>query len=101
FKAFKLLATMKGLRGGTFDFFGKTEERKMERQLIVDYRNTLDELIAGLNATNYDLAIEIARVPERIRGYGHVKEAHFAKAKAQCDELLLQWRHPEPDRAVA
>ncbi|MGH8109588.1 MAG: indolepyruvate ferredoxin oxidoreductase family protein [Arenimonas sp.] len=101
FKAFKLLAKMKGLRGGTFDFFGKTEERKMERQLIVDYRNTLDELIAGLNATNYDLAIEIARVPERIRGYGHVKEAHFAKAKAQCDELLLQWRHPEPDRAVA
>jgi len=40
-------------------------------------------------------------VPEHIRGYGHVKEAHFAKAKASRDDLLLQWRNPEPDRAVA
>jgi len=101
FKAFKLLAKMKGLRGGTFDFFGKTEERKMERQLIVDYRSTLEELINGLNPANYDLAVDIAKVPEHIRGYGHVKEEHFAKAKARQDDLLLQWRNPEPDRAVA
>ena len=101
FKAFKLLAKLKGLRGGTFDVFGKTEERKMERQLIVDYRSTLEELINGLNNANYELAVDIAKVPEHIRGYGHVKEEHFAKAKARKDDLLLQWRNPEPDRAVA
>jgi len=101
FTAFKLLAKMKGLRGGAFDFFGKTEERKMERQLIVDYRKSLEELMAGLNHDNYVLAIQIAKVPEHIRGYGHVKEAHFVKAKAQWDDLLLQWRNPEPNRAVA
>ncbi len=101
FTAFKLLAKMKGLRGGSFDIFGKTEERKMERQLIVDYRQSLEELMAGLNQDNHELAIQIAKVPEHIRGYGHVKEAHFAKAKAQWNDLLLQWRNPEPNRAVA
>jgi len=101
FTAFKIMTKLKGLRGGTFDIFGKTEERKMERQLIVDYRHTLEELIGGLNAANYSLAIEIAKVPEHIRGYGHVKEEHFAKAKARKEDLLLQWRNPEPDRAVA
>ncbi len=101
FTAFKLLAKLKGLRGGTFDIFGKSEERKMERQLIVDYRKSLEELMAGLNHDNYELAIQIAKVPEHIRGYGHVKEAHFVKAKAQWDDLLLQWRNPEPNRAVA
>ncbi|MGH8051615.1 MAG: DUF6537 domain-containing protein, partial [Arenimonas sp.] len=101
FKAFKLLAKMKSLRGGTFDLFGKTEERKMERQLIIDYRSTLEELINGLNPSNYELALDIAKVPEHIRGYGHVKEEHFAKAKVRRDDLLLQWRNPEPDRAVA
>ena len=101
FTAFKIMTKLKGLRGGAFDIFGKTEERKMERQLIVDYRNTIEELIKGLNSTNYELAIEIAKVPEHIRGYGHVKEEHFATAKARKEDLLLQWRNPEPDRAVA
>jgi len=101
FTAFKIMTKLKGLRGGAFDIFGKTEERRMERQLIVDYRNTLEELINGLNTANYDLAIEIARVPEHIRGYGHVKEEHFVKAKTRWNDLLLQWRNPEPDRAVA
>ena len=101
FTAFKIMTKLKGLRGGAFDIFGKTEERKMERQLIVDYRHTLEELIGGLNTANYSLAIEIAKVPEHIRGYGHVKEEHFAKAKARKEDLLLQWRNPEPDRAVA
>ena len=101
FKAFKVLAKLKGLRGGTFDIFGKTEERKMERQLIVDYRSTLEELINDLNPSNYELAVDIAKVPEYIRGYGHVKEEHFAKAKVRKDDLLLQWRNPEPDRAAA
>ena len=101
FTAFKIMAKLKGLRGGAFDIFGKTDERKMERQLIVDYRNTIEELINSLNSANYALAVEIAKVPEHIRGYGHVKEEHFAKAKARKEDLLLQWRNPEPDRAVA
>ncbi|MBW8311115.1 MAG: indolepyruvate ferredoxin oxidoreductase family protein [Rhizobium sp.] len=101
FTAFKLLAKMKFLRGGALDIFGRTEERRMERQLITDYAKTVDELLATLDGGNVGLAAEIAAVPEHIRGYGHVKEAHFAKAKAREAELLARWRNPQaPARAA-
>jgi indolepyruvate ferredoxin oxidoreductase len=92
FTAFKLIRKLKFLRGGAFDIFGKTEERRMERQLITDYASAVEELLGKLDAGNVALATEIASVPEHIRGYGHVKEAHFAKAKAREAELLARWR---------
>jgi indolepyruvate ferredoxin oxidoreductase len=101
FTAFKLLVKLKGLRGGTFDIFGKTEERRMERQLIVDYRNSIDELLTGLTPDNHALAVEIARLPEHIRGYGHVKEEHYAKVKAKWASLIDAWRNPMAKKAVA
>ena len=101
FKAFKLLAKMRGLRGGAFDVFGKTAERKMERKLIADYGKTVDELIAGLNGENHALAVDIASVPEHIRGYGHVKERHFENAMKRQDDLLAAWRNPAADRVAA
>jgi indolepyruvate ferredoxin oxidoreductase len=94
FTAFRLLKGLKFLRGTAFDIFGRTEERRMERQLIVDYRNTVDELLAGLTLGNHALAVEIARIPEHIRGYGHVKEAQLAAAKTKEADLLAQWRNP-------
>ena len=94
FSAFKLLKRLKFLRGTAFDVFGKTAERRMERQLIVDYARTIDELLAGLTLGNHALAVEIARVPEHIRGYGHVKEAHLLSAKANEAQLLARWRNP-------
>ncbi|HLS83039.1 MAG TPA: indolepyruvate ferredoxin oxidoreductase family protein, partial [Arenimonas sp.] len=101
FTVFKLLAKMKGLRGTAFDLFGRTAERRMERQLIADYAQVVEELLAGLEAGNADLAAEIASVPEHIRGYGHVKEAHLAKAKAREAELLARWRNPQATRNAA
>ncbi|GAB1594899.1 indolepyruvate ferredoxin oxidoreductase family protein [Lysobacter claricitrinus] len=94
FTAFKLLAKMRGLRGTALDVFGKTHERRMERQLIADYMRTVDGLLGKLDAGNVDLAAQIASVPEHIRGYGHVKEDHFAKAKAREAELLREWDNP-------
>ncbi|MBL8328272.1 MAG: indolepyruvate ferredoxin oxidoreductase family protein [Rubrivivax sp.] len=91
-KAFGLLAKMKGLRGGALDIFGKTEERHMERQLIADYETTVQELLKSLSATNLAQAAEIARIPEEIRGYGHVKERHVKAARARWDGLMAQWR---------
>ncbi len=92
--AFSWLAKLKFLRGGVFDVFGRTEERRMERQLIVDYAKTVEGLLPALDAGNVGLAAEIARVPEHIRGYGHVKEAHLHQAKAREVELLAQWQAP-------
>ncbi|WNH54152.1 indolepyruvate ferredoxin oxidoreductase family protein [Stenotrophomonas oahuensis] len=94
-KAFGLLAKLKFLRGGTFDMFGRTEERRGERQLIEDYARTVDELLAGLDDDRVALAVEIASIPEHIRGYGHVKEAHLHAAKAREAALLAQWRNPK------
>jgi indolepyruvate ferredoxin oxidoreductase len=101
FSAFKLLAKLRGLRGGTFDIFGYTAERKQERALIEEYFTTIDELLAKLDRDNFALAVDIASIPEQIRGYGHVKEAHYAKAKTRREELLATWRNPQPARAVA
>jgi indolepyruvate ferredoxin oxidoreductase len=85
--AFGLLAKMKGLRGTAFDVFGKTEERRMERQWIVDYRAGVEKALAGLTAESLPTAVELARVPEDIRGYGHVKERHVKAARAKWDAL--------------
>jgi len=93
-KAFTVLARMKGLRGTAFDPFGRTEERKTERALIVAYRACIDELLEGLTAENVPLATDIARIPEDIRGYGHVKERHLAAARAKWAGLMAQWRNP-------
>jgi indolepyruvate ferredoxin oxidoreductase len=90
--AFGWLARLKGLRGGAFDVFGRTEERKTERALIGEYRSCIDELLQALNASNLPLAAEIARIPEEIRGYGHVKERHLQAARAKWDGLMAQWR---------
>ena len=88
--AFGLLAKMKGLRGTAFDIFGHTEERKMERRWIADYRAGVDKALAGLTAEKLDAAVELARVPEDIRGYGHVKARHEKAAKAKWDALIAK-----------
>ena len=91
-KVFPLLARMKGLRGGALDVFGKTEERRMERQLLSDYEACIAELLKSLSAERLALAAEIARIPEEIRGYGHVKERHVKAARAKWDGLMARWR---------
>ncbi|MFG6439826.1 indolepyruvate ferredoxin oxidoreductase family protein [Roseateles sp. LKC17W] len=88
--AFALLAKMKGLRGTAFDVFGHTEERRMERRWIADYRAGVDKALAGLSAESLATAVELARVPEDIRGYGHVKARHEHAAKARWDALLAK-----------
>jgi len=91
-KAFGLLAKLKGLRGGALDLFANTDERKTERALIQQYRDCIDELLTSLDAAKLPLAAEIARIPEEIRGYGHVKERHLQAARIKWDGLMAQWR---------
>ena len=90
--AFAVLAKLKGLRGGAFDLFARTEERRTERGLIVEYRACIDELLAGLSRDNLALAVDIARIPEEIRGYGHVKDRHLAAARSKWAALMADWR---------
>ncbi|MDO8418941.1 MAG: indolepyruvate ferredoxin oxidoreductase family protein, partial [Rubrivivax sp.] len=90
--AFGVLARLKGLRGTALDYFGRSDERRMERALIGEYRECIDELLARLDAGNVDLAAEIARIPEDIRGYGHVKARHLAAARGKWQTLMQRWR---------
>ncbi|MGH1479546.1 MAG: indolepyruvate ferredoxin oxidoreductase family protein [Geminicoccales bacterium] len=94
FTAFKWLAKFKGLRGTAFDPFGYTEERRMERRLIGHYEALMVEVLTKLTPENHALAIEIASLPEHIRGFGHVKERHVEAAKAREADLLEAFRAP-------
>ncbi len=97
--AMRLLARAKALRGGVFDFFGKTDERRMERELIVQYENRIRELLPQLTADKLKLAAEIAAVPMSMRGFGHVKHANVLLARVRESELLHRFdagRYPRP-----
>jgi indolepyruvate ferredoxin oxidoreductase len=94
-KAFDGLARFKFLRGTPFDPFGYSTERKTERRLIEDYRAVVEELVKGLTPENHALAVEIASIPEKIRGFGPVKERHLTAAKAEEAALLARFRAGE------
>jgi len=92
FTAFKVLARLKFLRGTAFDPFGYSTERNTERALVRDYETMLEEVLAKLDAGNHHIAVGLAAIPEKIRGFGHVKMRHLKGAKADEAALLEQWR---------
>ncbi len=98
FTAFALLTKLKGLRGTWLDPFGRTAERRAERRLIADYEAAVRALIEGLDPENHDLAVEIAAIPDDIRGYGQVKEAGMAAAAGRQAELMHLFRNPAERR---
>jgi indolepyruvate ferredoxin oxidoreductase len=89
---FRALAKLKFLRGTAFDPFGRSEERRTERRLIADYEQLLEEVLEKLVPDNHRLAVALAGIPEKIRGYGHVKLRHLTAAKAEEAVLLEQFR---------
>jgi indolepyruvate ferredoxin oxidoreductase len=99
--AFRILSTLRGLRGTAFDIFGRTDERKTERALIGEYRASIEQVLAVLTADNHALAVEIARIPEQIKGFGHVKERNLAAARVQWTRLLDQWKSESSRRLAA
>jgi indolepyruvate ferredoxin oxidoreductase len=94
--AFRVLAKLKFLRGTALDPFGRSLERRTERRLIDDYEATLNEALAGLTPENHHLAVGLAAIPEKIRGFGHVKQRHLVAAKADEAALLEQFRAGTP-----
>ncbi len=100
-KAFGVLAALKGLRGGLFDIFGYTAERRKEKALLADYENLMTELADTLTPERHSLAVALASVPEKIRGYGHVKERHMAEAKREAEDLLSRYRNPPAPLGLA
>jgi indolepyruvate ferredoxin oxidoreductase len=99
--AFRLLARLRFLRGTPFDPFGRSRERRGERQLIAEYEALLDEIERGLSPQNHAAAVELARLPLEVRGFGHVKDASLARARPRQAELLARFRAPPESTALA
>ncbi|MFZ6847991.1 indolepyruvate ferredoxin oxidoreductase family protein [Undibacterium sp. RuRC25W] len=100
-KAFGVLASMKSLRGSALDIFGYTEERRMERALPVEYKQTISKLLPLLTADNVAKAVAVACIPEDIRGYGHVKERHLVAAKNKEANLIAEFNTAKAPQKVA
>jgi len=104
FPLFRLLAGLKGLRGGALDVFGYSHERRMERALIGEYRDLVRRVAAEATPATMDIAIELAAAPELIAGYGPVKDAGVAAYRARVADLLGRLGAPsaaEPRAAVS
>jgi len=99
-RALRLLARMRHLRGTALDLFGRSEERRRERALVAEYEALVDELLTKLAPHNHALAVDLARIPEEIRGYGHVKARHLEVAKRKEAELLARFRAATPGGAT-
>ena len=82
---FKLLSRLKWLRGTAFDVFGQSKERQSERALVQNYKTSIQEVLNSLTLNNHALAVTFAKVPEQIKGFGHVKERNL-------DAALIQWQ---------
>jgi indolepyruvate ferredoxin oxidoreductase len=87
-----VLAKFKFLRGTAFDPFGYSTERKTERALVLDYEALIEEVLTQLTPENHHIAVGLAAIPEKIRGFGHVKLRHLKAAKADETALLDQFR---------
>jgi indolepyruvate ferredoxin oxidoreductase len=96
--AFRVLSKFKAVRGTSFDIFGYTHERQAERALPGEYRRSIEQVIASLDAANHARALEIARIPEQIKGFGHVKARNLAAARVQWQQLMAAWEHPQAGR---
>jgi indolepyruvate ferredoxin oxidoreductase len=98
---FRVLKSLRGLRGKSLDIFGYTAERRTERALISEYEATVERLLAKLSAENHALAVQIASLPEEIRGFGHIKTRNLDAARKKHAELLSRFDSQRPARAAA
>jgi indolepyruvate ferredoxin oxidoreductase len=98
---FRILKHLKGLRGTPFDIFGYTGERRTERALIAEYERSIEQILAQLTPANQAIALQVASLPEEIRGYGHVKLKSVAAARRKRDELMSRLGAGRDERAAA
>jgi indolepyruvate ferredoxin oxidoreductase len=85
--AFRLLVTLRGLRGTAFDPFGRAEMRRVERDLIGEYRALVDKALVGLSPESHARAVKLANLPDVIRGYEDIKLKNVQKFRDEVRAL--------------
>ena len=86
----RLLARLKFPRGGALDVFARSEDRKLDRSLLADYERTIDAVLAALRPDTHAVAVELAALPEAVRGYGHIRRRHAEHAALRKAELTAK-----------
>ena len=86
--AFQILTRLKGLRGSRFDIFGFSQERRQERKDLEDYLQCLDVIVKGIGSENYATAVQLAGLPARLRGFGHVRQRNREQLLPERQRLL-------------
>ena len=99
-KAMRVLTKFRHLRGSALDPFARSHDRKLDRELIADYERIVDEILANLDSANHEAAIELAAIPEQIRGFGHVRERYLASARKRQATLLEDLRQRRAPSAL-
>jgi len=94
--AFRMLAKLRVLRGTPLDIFGYSGDRRLERDLIAGYEKDVAHILSMLSPVTLDTAVEILSLPDRIRGYGPVKEKAVADAKGRYVQLAADLANPPP-----
>jgi indolepyruvate ferredoxin oxidoreductase len=90
----RVLAKLKWLRGTKLDPFGRSADRRLERELLARYEALLERVASELDESRFDLAVELAKLPEQVRGYGPIKAAAAERARASEQKLWEQWAAP-------
>jgi len=94
--AFRVLAKFRFLRGTSLDVFGYSADRKLERELIADYEKDAAKVLDLLSQATHDTAVELLSLPDRIRGYGPVKDKAVKDAKTRHEQLTGDLVNPPP-----
>jgi indolepyruvate ferredoxin oxidoreductase len=100
-RAFGLLAMAKGLRGTRMDIFGYSAERREERALLAEYRETIETILANLSAERHEAAVGFASWPSAVRGFGHVKAETIGRARADAQSRREAFLSGAPEIAEA
>ncbi|HRA81745.1 MAG TPA: indolepyruvate ferredoxin oxidoreductase family protein, partial [Thauera sp.] len=98
-KAMRVLAKFRHLRGSRLDPFARSHDRRLDRELIADYERIVEEILVNIDKSNHEAAIELAAIPEQIRGFGHVRERYLTSARKRQAVLLDDFRHRRPASA--
>jgi indolepyruvate ferredoxin oxidoreductase len=99
--AFRMMAPLRTLRGSLLDPFRKSDERRLARELLDGYRADIERLLPELTSANHALAVRIASLPDKVRGYGHVRQTSATAVGTERDRLLAQWRQPQAPAETA
>jgi indolepyruvate ferredoxin oxidoreductase len=99
-RAFKLLASLRGLRGGMLDPFRNTPDRQLAQRLLAEYESDLQSILSKLSAETHETALKLAALPEKIRGYAHVRATHAEAAAKERAELQAQLQSAQIGQAA-